>query len=193
MDPDLDRFTSRRSTVYAPEGAVATSQPLAAEAGAGILRSGGNAFDAAVATATTLNVVEPTSTGLGGDAFALFRTADGEVRAMRSCGGAPADATIDGVREAVAESEGVDPAAATMPFRGPHAVTVLGTARGWEATVERFGRLPLADVLEPAIGYAVDGYPVTEVVAAQWEHGDDLFAHDHAREALPGNSSGRTR
>lgn len=168
MDPDLDRFTSRRSTVYAPEGAVATSQPLAAEAGAGILRS-------------------------GGDAFALFRTADGEVGAMRSCGGAPADATIDGVREAVVESEGVDPAAATMPFRGPHAVTVLGTARGWEATVERFGRLPLADVLEPAIGYAVDGYPVTEVVAAQWEHGDDLFAHDHAREALPGNSSGRTR
>ncbi|MFW6435717.1 MAG: gamma-glutamyltransferase, partial [Halovenus sp.] len=86
MKPDLDRFTSRRSTVYAPKGIVATSQPLAAEAGVSILRDGGNAFDAAVATAAALNVVEPTSTGLGGDVFACYRTADGEVGGMRACG-----------------------------------------------------------------------------------------------------------
>ncbi|MFC6729205.1 gamma-glutamyltransferase, partial [Natronoarchaeum mannanilyticum] len=78
-DPDLDRFTSRRSTVYAPNGIVATSQPLAAEAGIELLRSGGNAFGAAVETDAAVNVVEPTSTGLGGDVFALYRTADGDV------------------------------------------------------------------------------------------------------------------
>src|SRR6056297_4049615 len=98
---DLDRFTSRRSTVYGQRGVVATSQPLAAEAGVEILREGGNAFDAAVATAAALNVVEPTSTGLGGDVFACYRTADGEVGALRACGGAPAAATIENVRGAL--------------------------------------------------------------------------------------------
>ncbi|MEF8812759.1 MAG: gamma-glutamyltransferase [Halovenus sp.] len=190
MDPDLDRFSSRRSTVYAPTGIVATSQPLAAEAGGAILRGGGNAFDAAVATAAALNVVEPTSTGLGGDVFACYRTADGDIGAMRAAGHAPERATRERVREAVGEEhdtqygsdrerEGV-----TMPDHGPHTVTVPGTARGWEATIERFGRLTLTDVLEPAIGYATDGYPVTEVVAAQWTHGEELFTDDHAREAF---------
>ena len=192
MDPDLDRFESRRSTVYAPNGIVATSQPLATRAGVSILESGGNAFDAAVATAAALNVVEPTSTGLGGDVFALYRTADGEVGGMRSCGGAPADATIDAVREAVASDRDMDPGDVSMPIKGPHTVTVPGTARGWEATVERFGRRSLRDVLQPAIEYAREGYPVTEVVAAQWEHADDLFTDSHAREAfLPGGRSPR--
>jgi gamma-glutamyltranspeptidase/glutathione hydrolase len=90
MEPDLDRFESRRSTVHAPNGVVATSQPLAARVGVSVLEDGGNAFDAAVATAAALNVVEPTSTGLGGDVFALYRTADGEVGGLRSCGSAPA-------------------------------------------------------------------------------------------------------
>src|SRR6056297_3822714 len=127
MEPDLDRFTSRRSTVYGQRGVVATSQPLASQAGAEILRDGGNAFDAAVATAAALNVVEPTSTGLGGDVFALYRTADGEVGAMRSCGGAPADATLERVRESVAADRGVAPDEAEMPDAGPHTVTVPGT------------------------------------------------------------------
>jgi gamma-glutamyltranspeptidase/glutathione hydrolase len=190
MNPDVDAFGSRRSTVYAPEGIVATSQPLAAEAGVELMRQGGNAFDAAVATAAALNVVEPTSTGLGGDVFALYRTADGEVGAMRACGGAPADATIENVREAVAEGRGApdqqdvtDPENATMPEFGPHAVTVPGTARGWEATVEELGRLDLASALQPAIEYAIEGYPVTEVVAEQWRHGEERFTDEHAREA----------
>jgi len=183
MDPDIDAFGSRRSTVYGANGVVATSQPLAAEAGLQLLREGGNAFDAAVATAAALNVVEPTSTGLGGDVFALYRTADGEVGAMRSCGGAPADATIERVRESVADEQGVDPAEAEMPDTGPHTVTVPGTARGWEATVEELGRRSLGDVLEPAIDYALGGYPVTEVVSAQWQHAEELFTDGHAREA----------
>ncbi|WP_265110814.1 gamma-glutamyltransferase family protein [Halosolutus halophilus] len=178
-NPDLDRFASRRSTVYATQGVVATSQPLAAEAGIDILRSGGNAFDAAVGTAATLNVVEPTYTGLGGDVFALYRTADGEVGAMRACGGAPAASTIERVRKTVADG---DPAEATMPMTGPHTVTVPGTARGWEATVEKFGRLTLSDVLQPAIRYAMEGYPVTEVIAEAWKQGEELFRDKHARE-----------
>ena len=186
---DLDSFDSRRSTVYAPRGVVATSQPLAAEAGAAILRDGGNAFDAAVATAAALNVVEPTSTGLGGDVFACYRTADGAVGAMRASGGAPEGATRERVREAVTEGEaayGGDRGreGVVMPDHGPHTVTVPGTARGWEATVERFGRRSLATVLAPAIRYAREGYPVTEVVAAQWQHAEDLFTDDHAREAF---------
>ncbi|MBZ6496590.1 gamma-glutamyltransferase family protein [Natrinema longum] len=196
---DLDRFDSRRSTVYAARGMVATSQPLAAEAGISILRDGGNAFDAAVATAAALNVVEPTSTGLGGDVFALYRTADGEVGAMRSCGGAPTDATIDAVRSALEADDdperyypasrgyAVDGDASGdelgMPFLGPHAVTVPGTARGWEATVERLGRKSLATVLEPAIEYATEGYPVSPVIAHHWSSAEELFVDDHAREA----------
>ncbi|PSP32340.1 gamma-glutamyltransferase [Halobacteriales archaeon QH_10_67_22] len=182
MEPDIDRFDSRRSTVYGSRGVVATSQPLAAEAGLELLRDGGNAFDAAVATAATLNVVEPTSTGLGGDVFALFRTADGEVGAMRACGGAPAGTTRERVSEAVSPDD-ADPSTAEMPETGPHTVTVPGTARGWEATVERFGRRSLADALAPAIEYATEGYPVTEVVAAQWTHGEERFDDDHARDA----------
>jgi gamma-glutamyltranspeptidase len=80
--PNLDSFSSRRSTVYGQSGVVATSRPLAAQAGVETLRDGGNAFDAAVATAAALNVVEPTSTGLGGDVFALYRTTDGDVGAQ---------------------------------------------------------------------------------------------------------------
>ncbi|EMA47077.1 gamma-glutamyltransferase [Halobiforma nitratireducens] len=198
---DLDRYNSRRSTAYGNRGMVATSQPLAAEAGLSVLRDGGNAFDAAVATAAALNVVEPTSTGLGGDVFALYRTADGEVGAMRSCGHAPADATIETVRGALEEADedelesyypesrgyAVDSDDDTddleMPFLGPHAVTVPGTARGWETTVEDLGRKSLSDVLEPAIHYATEGYPVSEVIASHWTGAEELFTDAHAREA----------
>ncbi len=180
---------------------VATSQPLAAEAGLSILRDGGNAFDAAVATAAALNVVEPTSTGLGGDVFALYRTADGEVGAMRSCGPAPADATIENVTRALEDTDdetfesyypesrgyavdsGADADDLGMPFLGPHAVTVPGTARGWEATVQELGRRSLSEVLEPAIHYATEGYPVSPIIAHHWAGAERLFTDDHAREA----------
>jgi len=185
-EPDLDSFSSRRSTVYGQAGVVSTSQPLAAQAGVETLRDGGNAFDAAVATAAALNVVEPTSTGLGGDVFALYRTADGDVGAMRSCGGAPQGATRERVREALAANaeDDVDPADVEMPMHGPHAVTVPGTARGWETTTRELGRRSLAANLQPAIRYATDGYPVTEVVSAQWQHAEALFTDEHARDAF---------
>ncbi|MFQ3320480.1 MAG: gamma-glutamyltranspeptidase/glutathione hydrolase [Natronomonas sp.] len=180
--PSVDEFGSRRSTVYGPNGAVATSQPLAAQAGLRTLQDGGNAFDAAVSTAAALNVTEPTSTGLGGDVFMLYKSADGDVGAMRACGGAPAGATRETVRDALADEQDVDPEDAEMPMTGAHAVTVPGTARGWEATVEEFGRGTLADALQPAIEYATEGYPVTEVIASAWEHGEELFESEHARD-----------
>lgn len=173
--PAVDRFTSRRSTVHAPNGVVATSQPLAAETGVDILRQGGNAFDAAVATAAVLNIVEPTSTGLGGDVFGLYRTPAEGVGAIRSCGPAPAKASIDAVREAI-DGE-------SMPDRGPHTVTVPGTARGWERTVETHGKLSLSRVLQPAIEYARDGFPVTEVIADRWGSAESLFSDGNARNA----------
>jgi gamma-glutamyltranspeptidase/glutathione hydrolase len=183
MDPDVDRFESRRSTVYGQRGVVATSQPLAAQAGISILEEGGNAFDAAVATAAALNVVEPTSTGLGGDVFALYRSADGEVGAMRACGSAPAGATREAVRDSLAENTDGPVSEVEMPMTGPHTVTVPGTARGWEATANRFGRFGLETLLQPAIRYATEGYPVSEVIAGAWQHADGLFESDHAREA----------
>ena len=180
--PDLDRFDSRRSTAYARNGMVATSQPLAAQAGVAALRDGGNAFDAAVTTAAVLNVVEPMSTGIGGDAFALYRTADGDVGAFRSCGGAPADATVETVRARAAERAGVDPAAASMPNAGPLAVTVPGTARGWERLLADHGNRSLAAALDPAIEYATDGFPVSEVIADMWTAAETLFTEADARE-----------
>jgi gamma-glutamyltranspeptidase/glutathione hydrolase len=169
--------------VYGANGVVATSQPLAAQAGVDILKSGGNAFDAAVATAATLNVVEPPSTGIGGDVVALYRTADGEVGAMQACGGVPASTTRERVRQAVSTRLDVDSREVTMPFRGPQTITVPGTARGWEATVERLGLLSLEDVLQPAIKYALDGYPVSEIIANQWQHAAKFLLHEEAREA----------
>ncbi len=179
---DLDRFDSRRATVYAPEGIVSTSQPLAATAGVRMFQNGGNAFDAAVAGAAALNVVEPTSTGIGGDAFALYRTADGEVGGIRSCGYAPTEATIEAVRERIAADDD-DPTGVSMPERGPHTVTVPGAARGWETTVESLGTLSFETVLQPAIRYATDGYPVSETIASYWTGAEELFTDHNAREA----------
>lgn len=180
-----DRFESRRSTVYAPNGTVATSQPLAATAALSRLRQGNNAFDAAITAAAVLNVVEPTGTGIGGDVFALYRTENGHIGAMQSCGAAPTEATPEAVRARISSDED-EP---SMPFTGPLTVTVPGTARGWEQLLDRFGVGSLAEALEPAIAYARDGFPVTEVIANEWKAADSLFTDQHARETfLPGGS-----
>ena len=198
MNVDLDRYNSRRSNVCANQGMVATSQPLAAQAGLSILQDGGNAFDAAVATAAALNVVEPTSTGLGGDVFALYRRANGEVGALQACGPAPERATVDAVRDAIDADprrdwyypnslfdvdENTPRDALPMPRLGPHAVTVPGTARGWEATIDNLGSMSLASVLEPAIQYAMDGYPVSETIANAWQGAASLFRDPYAQSA----------
>ncbi|MYH41742.1 MAG: gamma-glutamyltransferase family protein [Chloroflexi bacterium] len=172
------RFESRRSPLIAPRAAVATSQPLAARIGLDVLRSGGNAADAAVATAAALNVVEPTMTGIGGDCFALyFEAATRQVHAVNGSGRAPAALSI-----AELERRGVR---GVLPQRSALAVTVPGAAAAWCDTVERHGRLAIADVLAPAIALCEDGVPVSPLVAHLWAEGEPhLRQGPHADEML---------
>ncbi len=161
-------FDSRRSTVHATNGMVATSQPLAAMAGLRILMAGGNAVDAAVATAATLNVVEPMSTGVGGDLFALiWRAADQSVAALNGSGRTPAAASIDDL-----QAKGHD----RMPMFGALSITVPGTVHGWETILAEQGTMSLADVLEPAIAYAEQGFPVSDIISFQWQQQEGKLA-----------------
>lgn len=154
----MNRFPSHRSVVMAPHGIVATSQPLAAQAGLRTLLAGGNAMDAAIATAAVLNVVEPVSTGIGGDAFALIW--DGRtLHSLNASGRSPASFTPD-----VLHRRGLT----DVPTLGALPITVPGAVDGWCAVVERFGRLSLAQVLAPAIEYAERGFPVSPIIARGW-------------------------
>ena len=155
------KFDSRRSPVIARNGMVSTTQPLAAMAGVRVLMQGGNAVDAAVATAAVLNVVEPSSTGVGGDVFALVRMAhDGQVTALNASGRSAAAASLD---ELV--NKGMD----AISNQSPYAITVPGAVSGWQAIIDRYGNMGLADVLKPAIEYAEGGFPVSEVISQYWE------------------------
>src|SRR5579859_3309461 len=146
MRPMSYDFQSRRSMVVARRGLVSTSNPLAAQAGLAILRAGGNAADAAVATAAVLNVTEPASTGVGGDCFALFFDAKTkQVTALNGSGRAPRALTID-----LLKSKGLT----AIPNNSPHAVTVPGTVAGWHDLLQRHGTMPLKTVLADAITYA---------------------------------------
>ena len=153
-------FRSRRSNVMATRGMVATSQPLAAQAGIEILQAGGNAADAAIATAAMLNVVEPVSTGIGGDCYALYWDAKTkQITALNGSGRSGAAASIEAVR-----SQGYT----RMPTFTGHSVSVPGTVAGWSDLLARHGRMTLADVLQPAIWTAENGYPVSEIIAQSW-------------------------
>ncbi len=166
------RFDGRRSATMAPNGMVATSHPLAARTGVRVLEDGGTAADAAIATAAVLNVVEPHMTGIGGDAFALTRFG-GEYRALNGSGGAPAAADLETYRERTDSEEGGEPA---MPADGGLPVTVPGALDAWTRLLAEYGTFDLADVLEPAIGYAEGRVPVTEYVARQWVDAADRIA-----------------
>jgi gamma-glutamyltranspeptidase/glutathione hydrolase len=162
-------FTSRRSPVFGMGGMVATSQPLAVAAGLEILSQGGNAADAAVATAATLNVTEPTSTGLGGDCFALYYEASsGQITALNGSGRAPASLDLERLH-----SEGFE--GALPPFH-PYTITVPGACAGWCDLLERHGRLPLSQVLAPAIRLAEGGYPVAPITAYFWGRSADRLS-----------------
>ncbi len=163
-------FPSRRSTVWARHGMVSTSQPLAAMAGLRMLMEGGNAADAAVTVAAMLNVVEPMSTGIGGDCFALVYEAEsGQVTALNGSGRAPAAFTL-----AEAQRLGLE----TIPLTGPLPVTVPGAASGWAALVESYGRRSLADCLAPAIATAESGFPVSERISGGWRRATEKLSRD---------------
>ncbi|MBK1687406.1 gamma-glutamyltransferase family protein [Rubrivivax gelatinosus] len=153
-------YASRRLPVFA-RNLVATSHPLAAQAGLRIMAAGGNAVDAAVATAAVMTVVEPCSNGLGSDAFCILW--DGErLHGLNASGRAPAAWTPEYFRRRHGDG------AATPPVRGWDAVTVPGAVSAWVALAERFGRLPLAQLLEPAAEIAERGYAVPVVVGEKW-------------------------
>jgi gamma-glutamyltranspeptidase / glutathione hydrolase len=155
-------FTSRRSPVYGRDGMVATSQTLAVAAGLQVMQSGGNAADAAIATAAALNVTEPTSTGLGGDAFGLYYEAKTrQVFSLNGSGRAPRTLTLERLQK-----EGLG---SSLPADHPYTITVPGAAAAWCDLVERFGRLPLAKVLEPAVNLAERGFPVAPITAYYWQ------------------------
>ncbi|KIL49950.1 gamma-glutamyltransferase family protein [Jeotgalibacillus soli] len=152
-------FASQRQTVFAKRGMVATSQPLAAQAGLEVMQKGGNAIDAAIATAAALTVVEPTSNGIGGDAFALVWVKD-KLHGLNSSGPAPQNISIDALKNKGHEK---------MPMHGVIPVTVPGVPAAWASLSERFGKLPLADVLAPAIRLAEEGYPLSPVLGKYWQ------------------------
>lgn len=154
-------YLSQRRVVYGRRGMVATAHPLAAQAGLEIMRQGGNAIDAAVAAAACLTVVEPTSNGIGGDAFAIIWH-EGRLYGLNSSGPAPQGLTVEWVK-----AQGYE----TMPAFGWPAVTVPGAPAAWAALARRFGRLPLLRSFEPVIGLARDGHPVAPTVAFYWQRG----------------------
>jgi len=161
-----------RRPVYAPNGAVATSQPLAAAAGLAALRRGGNAVDAALATAIALTVVQPGSNDIGGDLFALVWDG-GTLHGLNASGRSPAAFTPSSVREKAGATSTLGGYQATgsefVPERGWLPVTVPGAPAGWRDLHERFGSLPFADLFTDAIGYAEHGYPVSPFVAGSWD------------------------
>lgn len=155
--------------------AVASTQPAATSAGLAVLRAGGNAADAAVAVAAALSVTEPCSTGLGGDAFALVYTASTRsVDAVHGCGASPRGLTL---AHALNDADPVAPS--FLHPQSPSAVTVPGALAAWDKLNARFGRLPLAASLAPALELARDGFPVTPVTAAQWSGAVSLLQSSH--------------
>lgn len=165
FDPLHHPYPSRRHLVYAGRGMVAASQPLAAQAGLRVMMQGGNAIDAAVAAAACLTVVEPTSNGIGSDAFAIVHSG-GRMYGLNASGPAPASLTIDAVK-----GRGYD----AMPAHGVLPVTVPGAPAAWAALASRFGRLSLAESLQPACEYAQEGYPLSPVLAHNWRRAAEIY------------------
>lgn len=174
-----------RSRVATKYGIVAASQPLAARAGVQILERGGNAVDAAIATNAVMGLVEPQSNGIGGDLFAIVYEAKiGTLHGLNACGWAPA-----GLTPALLKSRGLT----QMPQFGIHTVTVPGAVSGWEALRAKLGSLPMADLLAPAIFYADEGFPVSDVIAAHWASLADKVAAEFnaAQTYLPNGRAPR--
>ncbi len=156
-------FSSRRSPIFGRGGMVAASQPMAAAAGIEILANGGNAADAAVAVAAALNVTEPTSTGIGGDMFALFFDArTKQVSALNGSGRAPASLTLERLKK-----EGMN----ELPPFHAYTVTVPGACAGWCDLIEKHGTKSMAEILGPAIKLAEDGFPVSPMTSYFWQRG----------------------
>ena len=169
-------YPSRRGLMYGTRGMVCTSQPLAAQAGLDMLKKGGNAVDAAIATAIALTVLEPTSNGLGSDAFAQVWVG-GKLYGLNGSGYAPA--LLSPECEALKGKT-------VVPERGWESVDVPGAVSAWAELHKRFGKLPFADLFAPAIDYAENGYPVSPVISRLWHEGLAIFEPYKNNEAFKG-------
>ncbi len=158
FDPLTYSYPSKRNVIYGKRGMVATGNPLAAQAGLEILKKGGNAIDAAIATAATLTVVEPTANGIGGDAFALVWTGN-KLHGLNSSGPSPKSISAKALKE-LGHTE--------MPKYGLIPVNVPGAPAAWAELSKKFGKLPFEEVLEPAIKYAEEGFTIQPGVGAGW-------------------------
>ena len=161
----FDRQTGRpfasRSEVISTHGMAATSQPLATQIAIDILKKGGSAVDAAIAANAALGLMEPTGCGIGGDLFAIVWDADkAELTGLNASGRSPQSLTLQHFRDLGMQS---------IPYLGPLTVSVPGAVDGWYELHGRYGRLPMAELLAPAIRYAEEGFPVTEFIAALWQ------------------------
>ncbi len=166
-----DRITGRdfatRSEVIARNGMAATSHPLATQVALDILKKGGNAIDAAIAANAVLGVVEPTGSGVGGDLFAIIWSADRDkLYGLNASGRSPRSLKLEYFKENKIEK---------IPSYGPLPVSVPGCVDGWFEMHDMFGKLPMKDILQPAINYARDGFPVTEVIAYYLQKGTELL------------------
>ena len=164
MSLSADRITDKsfttRSEVIAPHGMAATSHPLATQIAIDILKKGGSAADAAIAANAALGLMEPTGNGIGGDLFAIVWDADRkELTGLNASGRSPKSLTLKYFRDNGYE---------TIPAHGPLPVSVPGTVDGWFELNERYGKLPMSEVLAPAIAYARQGFPLTEIIAYYW-------------------------
>ena len=179
------RGEASRSPVYGAHGMVCAAQPLAAQAGLEILKRGGSAVDAAIAVNACLGLMEPTGGGVGGDLFAIvWDPATGRLHGLNASGRSPLALTAGQVPP---EPDG------TIPLYSPYSWSVPGAVDGWAQLHARFGRLPLADVLAPAIRYAEEGFPLSPVIAADWARGGERFRDfpGFAEVFLPGGRAPR--
>jgi gamma-glutamyltranspeptidase/glutathione hydrolase len=172
-EPGYDRVAGRahvsRSEVIAPHGMAATSQPLATQIALDILKVGGSAVDSAIAANAALGLMEPTGNGMGGDLFAIVWDAEKkELVGLNASGRAPRAMTLEYFQE-----NGID----SIPAFGPLPVSVPGAVDGWFQLHERYGRLDMKEVLAPTIAYAMDGFPVSEVIAQSFESNKVRIAH----------------
>ncbi|MEM1200482.1 MAG: gamma-glutamyltransferase [Pseudomonadota bacterium] len=172
-----------RSPVHAPHGMACTSHPLSSQAAIDVLKAGGNAMDAAVAAVAVQGVVEPGSTGIGGDCFCLYAP-QGDARKISAFNGSAKAAA--GYNTQWFADQGIK----EIEQQTPHSVTVPSALDAWDRLVRDHGRMPLADVLAPAIGYARDGYPISSRVFADSEGAKELMAGDAnvAAAYMPGGT-----
>ena len=172
-----------RSMVISKQGIVATSQTLASQAGAQVLARGGSAVDAAIAANAVMSVVEPMNSGIGGDLFAIYWDAkSGTLTGINASGWAPKAWTIERLKQ-----KGLT----KMPQSGIDSATVPGCVDGWAKLHQRFGRLPWADLFRPAIYFASNGFPVTELIHEYWHGAVKHLASEEngARVYLPNGAA----